>query len=46
MCCLERHDHELAREQVEDAAEDECDQRAAHDDHVVRHAEIWGRQVN
>jgi len=37
---------EAAREEVEDAAEQERNKRAAHDDDIVRHAEIGRGQVH
>lgn len=43
---LHRHDDKLPRQEVEDTPEDERDERTAHDDHVIRHAEIWGREVH
>ena len=42
----QRNDDELAREQVEHTAENERDECTAHDDDVVRHAEIRGREVH
>lgn len=43
---IDADDDETAREEVEDAPEDERDERAAHDDHVVRHAEVRRGQID
>ena len=38
--------HKFPRQQIEHAPEDQRDERTAHDDHVIRHAEIRCGKVN
>ena len=37
---------EFSCQEIKHAAEDERDERTAHDDHVVGHAEVWGGEVH
>lgn len=39
------YNDELPRQEIKDAAEYQRNESTTHDDHVVRHAEIWGGQV-
>ena len=43
---VDADDYKLARKQVKDAPKYERDERAAHDDDIVRHAEVWSGQID
>ena len=43
---VDADDDKLARKQIKDAPEYERDERAAHDDDIVRHAEVWSGQID
>lgn len=43
---VDRHEDKTPREEIEDASKDKNNEGAAHNDHVVWHAEIGGSDID